>query len=566
VGPNPEGIVPIREKQDARSIWLGLAGLIGAGLLLLLPGSILLPLVDRDEPKFARAAIEMRDRGDWVVPTFNGEFRPDKPPLTYWWMMVHLALLGDTELAVRLHSIIASILIALILYEFGGRLGSWRGGWWAGFGWLTCLQIQAHGRLAVADMPMVLAVAAAQRALCELAVLKPQAARSTPWALALWISLAVGFLAKGPVAWLVPALGLAAYRLLSVRPIPWRNFGAPWGVPLMAALVAAWGIPALLATQGGFWTQGMERHVVERGSTAFNGRSFIPLYYAGTVFLSLYPWSAFLPALVLGWWRQRKTLDPTRLFLMSWFLVPFVIFALYATQLPHYIMPGFPAFFLLLFVPAFRPLSGEWEWAGFWIVHAAMAATISTALALLALHGHMASGLAWAAGSLGAYLLAVLILGIAQASSRQRLGVAIAAAALMAVAFETAAISLRPLRPSFQLASVFRDRLPANAQRLGLGFNEPSLVYYLGGPWQFPDAKANALRDFLASNEKGIAVILENEMSLREFLEGRPGTPATWLAGILPVTPPPGIRIERIEGLDVFGRTKWVKLLVILKE
>jgi len=68
---------------------------LGASLLLaivsatiLLAGTASLPLLDRDEPRFARATIEMLERGDWVVPYFNDEYRFDKPPLTYWLMAV----------------------------------------------------------------------------------------------------------------------------------------------------------------------------------------------------------------------------------------------------------------------------------------------------------------------------------------------------------------------------------------------------------------------------------------------------------------------------------------------
>ncbi len=56
------------------------------GALFYLPGLGQIPLFDRDEPRFATAAREMAGAGDFVVPTFNGELRPDKPPLVYWLM------------------------------------------------------------------------------------------------------------------------------------------------------------------------------------------------------------------------------------------------------------------------------------------------------------------------------------------------------------------------------------------------------------------------------------------------------------------------------------------------
>src|SRR4029077_16653375 len=47
-------------------------------------GNSSLPLIDRDEPRFAEASREMRQNGDFLVPRLNGEYRFDKPPLIYW--------------------------------------------------------------------------------------------------------------------------------------------------------------------------------------------------------------------------------------------------------------------------------------------------------------------------------------------------------------------------------------------------------------------------------------------------------------------------------------------------
>ena len=93
--------------------------------LCLLPGTWKLPLMDRDEPRFARATVEMNERGSWAVPYFNGEYRFDKPPLTYWCMEPGLLLFGKTEIGARLHSLVASWVIALVLYEFAVK-GLWR--------------------------------------------------------------------------------------------------------------------------------------------------------------------------------------------------------------------------------------------------------------------------------------------------------------------------------------------------------------------------------------------------------------------------------------------------------
>ena len=61
-------------------------------------------LWDRDEPRYAVCVREMRARGDWLFPTFNGAPRYHKPILIYWLMGLGTALGGDNPFGVRLVS------------------------------------------------------------------------------------------------------------------------------------------------------------------------------------------------------------------------------------------------------------------------------------------------------------------------------------------------------------------------------------------------------------------------------------------------------------------------------
>ena len=74
------------------------AVVLALGLLLLLSGNWVLPLLDRDEPRFAEAGREMLQRHDWIIPWFNGDYRFDKPPLIYWCETVFYRLLGESDL------------------------------------------------------------------------------------------------------------------------------------------------------------------------------------------------------------------------------------------------------------------------------------------------------------------------------------------------------------------------------------------------------------------------------------------------------------------------------------
>ncbi len=86
---------------------------------------------------------------------------------------------------------------------------------------------------------------------------------------------------------------------------------------MAVAMISLWGVPALLRTDGEFFWVGIGRHVVERSFGTFEGHggqslgSYIltlPLYF-GTVFVSFFPWSIKLPALVKRLWHERDGID-----------------------------------------------------------------------------------------------------------------------------------------------------------------------------------------------------------------------------------------------------------------
>ena len=81
------------------------------------------------------------------------------------------------------------------------------------------------------------------------AVVRPEGRRGWWWLF--YLSLALGFLAKGPIAW-VPLGTVAIFAFC--RPVPdfARRFLFVRGILLTLALVALWGVPALVRTHGEF--------------------------------------------------------------------------------------------------------------------------------------------------------------------------------------------------------------------------------------------------------------------------------------------------------------------------
>jgi 4-amino-4-deoxy-L-arabinose transferase-like glycosyltransferase len=324
-------------------------------LLFHVAGTWSLPLVDRDEPRFAEAAREMRERGDYIVPYFNNQFRFDKPPLTYWFQVASYRIFGENDFAARFPTAVAAALVVVVLFAWGKRIRDERTGWWAAIIFTLSLQTFIHGKAAVADMWLVLFVTLGHRAGWELLNTEHRTRniehRTDLWWTLFYASLALAFMAKGPIGW-TPLLTVAIAQGFIRQKCFAALFKFVRGVLLMLALVCLWGVPALVQTHGEFFRVGIGKHVVERSVATLEGHgassawmylALLPFYFV-TIFYTFFPWSIKLPAL---WKNLRTNRDGTDQFLLTGALVVFGIFTFVQTKLPHYILPAFPLLALL---------------------------------------------------------------------------------------------------------------------------------------------------------------------------------------------------------------------------
>ena len=324
-------------------------------------GTWSLPLIDRDEPRFAEASREMIEHGNYIVPYFNNQLRLDKPPLTYWAQVASYHVFGENDFAARFPSAIAAALTALSIVVWGRRMGGEKLGWWAAIIFTLSLQTFVHAKAAVADMWLVLFVTVAHWAGYEL--LYPSDTntehrtlnlnnRRFLWWWIFYLSLGLGFLAKGPIAW-TPLLTVAVAIIYTRDWQLLRRYKFVGGILVTLLAVALWGIPALIQTHGEFFSIGIGRHVIGRSLTTMEGHGasslgvyvlLLPFYFV-TVFVSFFPWSIKLPWLTKTLWHHRDRTDD---YLLIGTAIIFVIFSLVSTKLPHYTLPAFPLLALLL--------------------------------------------------------------------------------------------------------------------------------------------------------------------------------------------------------------------------
>ena len=348
-------------------------------LALLLAGNWILPLTDRDEVRFAEASREMIQRGDYVVPWFNGTWRLDKPPLIYWCQITSYKILGVNGFAARLPSALFTTGTALLLVRWGRKIAGAKAGLLAGLIFVAGLHIALIGRMATADMALVFFFTLAVWSGWELT--RPELGPPLRWWWIFYLALALGFLAKGPEIWL-PLVGLILGR--SFRG---QNFRLPLlatlaGFVLSIALMAIWGIPALMETHGQFLNVGLGEHVLHRSVGVINDHGFaglaglialLPLYFL-TFFVSFFPWSLRMPSRLIRWWPERRH-DIIGWYLLVQAAVVFIVFSLVATKLPHYTLPAFPCISLWLALQIVPEKN-----SGAWVIKRAVGMAIFIAL------------------------------------------------------------------------------------------------------------------------------------------------------------------------------------------
>lgn len=490
--------------------------LLLAALMLYLPGIASLPLIDRDEPRFARSTVEMIQRDTLLVPYFNESYRFDKPPLTYWWMRLHYLIGGQNELMARLHSVVAVWLTAWVIFGIGARLYDRRVGLMSGMVWLTMLQVLVNGRLGIADMPLLLFLTLAARALLELLWLG-EAKRWSLWFWVLYGSLGLGFLSKGPLAFLVPAVALVLARWWGRKPIKWRQLQCLPGLGVALAIIASWGIPALMVTDGQFWKVGMGEHVVKRGIEVLHGEAFVPVvYYPMMALLSLFPWIG------MAWpvWRYSyRQWDSGVVFLLGWLAAPYLLFTFYATQSPHYVMPGFPAAALLvgrwlvsirdrgartpLFLKGLAALLG-------------LAGLVMVIYPLIKSVGDIKDLIIWTG-------LLLLVVGIAGRYAQRLATISNPALGLvmllvsLGLAVEQLGWTMRQDSATMRIVKA-APSLSKDTACLGWDYSEPSLVFYTARSWQFT-GEVDRADVFLQTHPDALITALECEWTLEHWFK-----------------------------------------------
>ncbi|MFN8333452.1 MAG: phospholipid carrier-dependent glycosyltransferase, partial [Saprospiraceae bacterium] len=215
--------------------WLEPALLTLVTLTLFWLGNDRVALWDRDEPRYVETARNMVQSGDYIVPYFNGEFRFQKPVLTYWLVALATQFGSETPFWHRFFSGLCVAGSCLLVWGLGNRMFGRPAGLFAGLMTATCPTVLLLGKLCLPDGPQLLFATACFYALYRVHEREGENdAGKRRAAFLFWVSLAAATLIKGPVVLGMIGAFLFVYWLLT-RTSP-AGFSLRWRLgPLLYA-------------------------------------------------------------------------------------------------------------------------------------------------------------------------------------------------------------------------------------------------------------------------------------------------------------------------------------------
>ena len=496
-------------------------------------------VTDSDEAFYAQAAREMVEGGDWVTPHFNGQYRFEKPVLYYWLAAVGFLVGGVSEFGARLPSALAGLALALIVYACGRRWYDEPTGWLAGAITATSFGYVAVGRQALPDLALASCITLATWAsLVALVAPRPPGPDRTRrrWLVLSGTALAAGFLIKGPVAVLLPALvvgPLALWRYWSQRDTPaggarTRFVTLLGDVSLLTGVCLLLAVPwfaAMTSTHGVayldrfFLTENVQRFATDRYNTPRPLWYYLPIVVGG-----LLPWSP----LMLLWWapvgrvvRRVRQIEPVEIWLAVWALTPLLFYSLSIGKQPRYILPVLPPLAVLLARAVSRRIAsanlGRHTPRDRLLAVAGLLSGLVLVLFGMFVYGarSLLTGVSSVAVLTGVALLVAsgVAVGVIAVSRRQRLiPLAIAVAAVVSTLSVQYVVLSRPgAEPVEAMAAMVRAAGPASVPYGRYRVFVRNLVFYTGRPYVDLSSEAQVLT-FLRSSERVLCVLTEEDL------------------------------------------------------
>ncbi len=503
------------------------------------------PLLEPDEGRNAEISREMAVSNNYLIPHLNGLPYVDKPVLYFAAGAISMKVLGASELAARLPSLLFTLATLTLVWWFGTKTLGAIGGAVAAAAVGAAPLTLAFARTVIFDSALTFFVTLSICGFYLAAEIPRSNSEATKkeraaWMTVLgWVGLALAVLTKGPIGLALPLMVMLPY-------LGWRKrvdaLWDPVAVLVFVAIVLPW-IFVMSREVPDFLEYALVTETFKRLTTDELHRTgplwyFVPIILAGSLpwsVVALSGWKHGHPRRdVSGSWDRRVVL------LLLWIVVPLVFFSLSQSKRPHYVLPLIPPIGLLVGLLWRETRPHGTRGGGVALVACGVLVFLAPTIvgALLNLDTAVGAAIPGTARALGAVCL---LSGVAGLVFSHRRDIALFALSVPVVAIPFVSVKLMNAigsdRSARDLAAAVEQVMTERTEIVAIQAYPLSLPFYLG-------------RDFRIATSDGSELTsnyITRSYSRLLAVPGSPLRPADWWLDALADCRPPRVFVVRTD-------------------
>jgi 4-amino-4-deoxy-L-arabinose transferase-like glycosyltransferase len=246
-----------------------------------------LPNYHTDEYFYVNSVKNMLDSGDYLTPHYYEQKRFNKPILIYWLMVLACKVFGPGLYALRFFSALAGAACIPTVYATARRLFDPRAALFSALVFPGVFLVFNTARYARPDMVLTFFILIAFHFFVRWF---QDEKNRTLNVTGFYLAIALGFLAKGPVAVILPAVAVPVFLLLSGKRKLFAESRLLLGLIIFLLINAPW-VTTMLIMHGDEFIDHIVTYEVK--DRVFREYPFDPFFFFFTLLFHSLPWSFF---------------------------------------------------------------------------------------------------------------------------------------------------------------------------------------------------------------------------------------------------------------------------------
>jgi 4-amino-4-deoxy-L-arabinose transferase-like glycosyltransferase len=275
---------------------------------------------------------------DYFVPHLGGEVYTDKPPLYFWILLLSQKVFGEySATAMVSPSIISAIIVILSTFYFASSFLKDKYAFLAGIILATSLLFFSLSIFVRMDLSMMVFIVASL-----FSFFKAYQNQKHYLYLLFYLFMGIATAIKGPAGFLIPLVIIPGFLVWDNNLKELKKMKLFKGALIFISVILLWLIPAFVFGGREYIYSLVVLQTFGRAVDSFAHSE--PFYYYFMTFpVTFLPWTLLLVSSFFYVFKYNKNISTELKFVLSWFILPLILFSLFSGKLVFYLLPIYPA-------------------------------------------------------------------------------------------------------------------------------------------------------------------------------------------------------------------------------